>query len=291
MTLHKIHLQQQLFKRSSITYYYSSLFFPKRVFEQVATLYAFVRTADNYVDHQPINPAAFFTFREKTWQAFSQPFAPNNEEEKIICDFVTLAKQVGLKKSWIIAFFAAMEQDIPKNGKTKRYTSLIELQKYIHGSAEVIGLMMCQILHLPTEARLFAKKQGAAMQIINFIRDIEEDCNAGRTYLAVFQNKTGSAFCNHSPRTPMEEKHIAHLLLQGISVYRKLQNQAEKGYVYIPYKYRVPIATAAALYNWTATMIEKDPTIVFRKKVKPNKIRVFLTLVASAVKCLFLFTH
>ena len=52
-----------IFKKASKTYFYSSLFFPKKIREQINILYAFVRTADDFVDSIPSNSSGFFAFK------------------------------------------------------------------------------------------------------------------------------------------------------------------------------------------------------------------------------------
>ena len=54
---------EAIFKKASKTYFYSSLFFPGKVREQINTLYAFVRTADDFVDSIPADPCGFLAFK------------------------------------------------------------------------------------------------------------------------------------------------------------------------------------------------------------------------------------
>ena len=65
------------------------------------------------------------------------------------------------------------------------------------------------------------------------------------------------------------------------------RKEAELGYKFIPYRYRVPIATAAQLYVFTANKIYDNPLIVYSKKVKPTKLRVILTLIKVSMSCLW----
>jgi phytoene synthase len=55
------------------------------------------------------------------------------------------------------------------------YATYEELQTYMHGSAEVIGLMVCQIADVDQEGWTAAKLLGEAMQYTNFLRDVAED--------------------------------------------------------------------------------------------------------------------
>lgn len=66
-------LQQSLFKKSSKTFYYSTLFFPRYMRSDIHDLYAFVRTADDYVDTLPQDREAFYRFRNNALSALDHP--------------------------------------------------------------------------------------------------------------------------------------------------------------------------------------------------------------------------
>lgn len=277
--------QKAIFKSSSTTYYYSSLFFPKDILEKVTTIYGFVRIADDFVDQVPPQVNEFKKIVKQTWQCFDKPFAPQTKNEKIIVDFVDLAKKNGIPKLWVHAFFESMKNDIPSKNKSVSYQNYQDLEKYIYGSAEVIGIMMCKILDLPSEAYVSAKQQGAAMQLINFIRDLNEDCQFGRSYLASFQKNPKHNLCDFK-KQPTNNLEFYTFIKSALKKYYLIQKQAEAGYHFIPYRYRVPIVTAAKLYEWTAKKIESNPEIVFEKKVKPSKLLVLATLVKCSILCL-----
>jgi len=54
------------------------------------------------------------------------------------------------------------------------------------------------------------------------------------------------------------------------------QREAEGGYRFIPYRYLLPIKTAADMYIWTAKQIERNPMVVYERQVKPPKLRIVL---------------
>jgi phytoene synthase len=81
---------------------------------------------------------------------------------------------------WSEEFFDAMFQDT----QVDHYASYEDLQKYMYGSAQVVGLMMCKILRIPPEAYPYACALGEAMQLTNFLRDVREDrCEYKRMYM------------------------------------------------------------------------------------------------------------
>jgi phytoene synthase len=65
------------------------------------------------------------------------------------------------------------------------YSTYADLLEYMDGSAAVIGTMMLPILGSsdPAAAREPARQLGLAFQLTNFIRDVAEDLDRGRTYL------------------------------------------------------------------------------------------------------------
>ena len=259
--------KQEIFRRGSTTYYFSSIFFPPEVREKVFTFYAYVRTADDYVDAVPQDADGFYRFKKMSLDALEG----KSVQDIIIRDFIALAKQEEIKKEWILAFLFAMEKDL----KTKSYETFQDLENYMYGSAEVIGLSMARILGLSEEAFHTARLQGKAMQLINFIRDIREDLSLGRVYM---------------PKEDLRkfqierlDEHVDPVIFTAfirfeIERYLEIQKEAETGYAYIPMRYRIPIQTASEMYNWTARQIMKKPMDVFKKKIKPHPLRVMSTV-------------
>lgn len=254
--------KKDIFKKGSTTFFYSSIFFPKLVKDEVFTLYAYVRIVDDAVDQVIPDIKLFKSLKKQTelaWQG-------KKIDSVIVQNFIDLAKKRKFEWEWIQAFLHAMEKDLVK----KSYESFAELEEYMYGSAEVIGLMMARILSLPKEAEKAAQLQGKAMQFINFIRDVQEDAELGRTYLPDLDLKNG-------------KKNWSEIVRKSIQTYQKIQLEAEKGYTYIPYRYLVPIKTAAQMYTWTAQQILQNPEIVWSKKVKPNKMRVIFTALKNMI--------
>lgn len=264
--------KQSIFKKSSTTYYYSSLFFTGQVKNDVFTLYAFVRYADDLVDAIPAKADEFRSFRALTEKALDGSPAHNH----IIDDFVELSRRKNFDPSWTHAFFDSMESDLTKNS----YETYEELQTYMYGSAEVIGLYMCRIFDTPDEALSYAQKQGEAMQFINFIRDIQEDVELGRHYIP---RADARKFKTHIPPRPEEYDNFCALIRYEINKYKSIQKTADKGHAFIDRRFRIMVKTSAAMYNWTARRIEKDPLIVLRKKVKPSKWLVIGTVLRNAL--------
>jgi phytoene synthase len=134
--------------------------------------------------------------------------------------------------------------------------------------------MMARIMNLPQQAHESAALQGRAMQWINFIRDIAEDNNNGRCY---FPREDLDKFnlADLSKDTALNQpEDFKKFIRAQLERYESWQSQAQEGYHYIPKRLRIPLQTAADMYNWTSEVIAKDPMIVFERQVKPSKTRV-----------------
>ncbi len=257
---------ERIFSKGSKTYFTSSLFFPPDVRQDVFRLYAFVRTADDFVDQKPPDKEGFYRYVDLYRFAEEK----GTSKEPIIDSYISLSKERNFDPQWTNAFLRSMEMDLKKI----HYETMEELVEYMYGSAEVIGLFMAKILGLPKESEMSARLQGRSMQMINFIRDIDEDLRLGRQYLPLDGRREELLNENTARNNPDEFKTYIDKML---SYYYSWQEEAEKGYEFIPKNYLIPIKTAADMYTWTAKMIERNPPIVYSKKIKPTRGRIILS--------------
>ena len=101
----------------------------------------------------------------------------------IVHAFARTAATYGIDKTLIAPFFASMRMDLqPQTYSPDNY------QKYIHGSAEVVGLMCLKVFLDGDDKRYSELREGAAAlgssyQKVNFLRDMAADYEElGRLY-------------------------------------------------------------------------------------------------------------
>ena len=266
----------EIFRKGSTTYYYSTKLFPANVRKEVTQLYNFVRIADNYVDSVPQDTEGFLDFKNEYYEVLSGKESNN----KVITEFVRLSQKKQFENEWVDAFLHSMEMDTYKSN----YENLDELNTYLYGSAEVIGLMMNKVMNINKNANDSARYLGKAMQFINFIRDIDEDLDLKRTY---FPKEDLDAFGltgltrGEARRKPEQFKSFVR---SQIRLYFKWQKQAEIGFKFIPKNMRIAVKTASDMYLWTAKEIYKNPFIVYDLKIKPSWSKVLLNGLKNTVK-------
>ncbi len=147
----------------------------------------------------------------------------------------------------------------------------------MYGSAAVVGYMMCAIFWIRDADNLYAAKMLAySMQYINFIRDVDEDTSLWRKYLF-----------NHAfwyDNIIHDDQNIAAFIEVHIKNYFIYLSQAQKWLHALPATFKVAVLTASDAYNWTARTIQKNPSIIFYKKIKPKKSRLIYWGVRNVVR-------
>lgn len=161
-------------KKYSTSFYWSSLFFSKEIRKEIFNIYGFVRFADEIVD-------SFHNYDKKRLldrfiQEFEYALVERISLNPIIHSFVETVSKNNIDKKHIDAFLESMRFDLTKSD----YQTDAEIQKYIYGSAEVIGLMCLKVFCKGDQSYYEtlepgAIKLGAAFQKVNFLRDIQND--------------------------------------------------------------------------------------------------------------------
>ena len=80
--------------------------------------------------------------------------------------------------------FEALLQGVEMDLDIKRYANYEQLELYCYRVASTIGLIAIEIFgyHSP-RARDYAVNLGTALQLVNILRDLDEDARRGRVYL------------------------------------------------------------------------------------------------------------
>lgn len=267
----------RVFRTGSRTFFVSSLFFPKDVKQDVFDLYAFVRVADDFVDAIPAQIAEYNTFKSRYYAAVAG--TPSGDE--IIDRFVDLQRRASFEQSWIDAFFVSMSMDAVPQLVCQ---TMQDTERYMYGSAEVIGLMMCRIMKLERAAYHSAQMLGKAFQYMNMIRDIGEDQERSRQYIPQ-ESVVSSGLPDLSQKTAESYlQQFQQMIRSEVARYREWDAEARKGFHHIPRRYRVPIAAAADMFAWTMNQIDSNPLLVFGPKLKPSIARVVMAVAGNAVR-------
>jgi phytoene synthase len=163
-------------RRVGTTFALACRLLPAVIRDDVYLLYLVFRTLDDLVDDGMPEAAAHIEAAE-AW-AEGRPGARTREVHVLDA----LARRYPLPLTAIADFCAGMRQDLAGDA----FCSERELDRYCYRVAGTVGVVMTSILgaRQPLEAYAAAGALGMAMQRTNILRDIDEDAEHGRVYLA-----------------------------------------------------------------------------------------------------------
>jgi len=199
--------------------------------QDIYNIYGFVRLADEIVDsfHDYKKEILFNRFENALDEALMDRISLN----PILNSFQKTVYKYNIDRELINAFMDSMRLDLTKS----TYYTAQELNDYIYGSADVVGLMCLKVFVKGNTEKYEQLKEpamnlGSAFQKVNFLRDLKEDFeNLSRTY---FPNTNLDALDEISKAKIIEEIEVNfNLGYQGIL---QLPHDSKLG-AFVAYRY------------------------------------------------------
>ncbi len=217
-------------KKYSTSFSLGIRFLHPKLRKPIYNIYGFVRFADEIVDsfHGFPKKSLLKKFENDTFEAIEDHISLN----PILNAFQATVNKYNIDHGLISTFLESMEMDLMQSVYDRE-----QYEKYILGSAEVVGLMCLQVfLHEDPGQyeglKPFAMRLGAAFQKVNFLRDLKEDQeNLGRSYFPELNVR--SLRKNDKVRIEEEIEEDFEIALEGI---RRLPRSSRRG-VHLAYLY------------------------------------------------------
>ena len=175
-------------RRYSTSFGIASKLLAEPVRTHVRNVYALVRVADEVVDAP--RPGEDVAEREHLLTALHTEtlaaMRTGHSVNLVVHAFARTARTCGIGPELVDPFFASMRMDLEQTEH-----DAVSFKRYVHGSAEVIGLMCLRafLLEVDEPQREYDRLStgacalGAAFQKVNFLRDLAADHDdLGRTY-------------------------------------------------------------------------------------------------------------
>jgi phytoene synthase len=256
-------------KKYGKSYYFATRFFPKK--QRIATyaLYAFFRVPDELVDNGGDNTKAEKNL--KKWMAnWQMAYKYKEHEDPVLNAASWVFQEYKIPYEYSEAFLNAMLMDLTK----KQYNNYSELEKYMYGSAGVVGLIMSHIIGFSDEKALkYALQLGYAMQLTNFLRDIKEDfVLRERIYMPLDELNDYQLTKEDIAAGLVNERFIDFMKFQ-IKRARELYDSSWQGLPYLNKGGRLAVKTATKLYSAILTEIEKKGFDVYTKRARTSFLR------------------
>ncbi|WP_163509283.1 phytoene/squalene synthase family protein [Fodinicola acaciae] len=252
---------RQLHATFGRTYYLATLLLPAAKRPYVHSLYGFARHADEIVDNgDPASKAAEF---DRWSERVLGDLDAGSSADPVCRALLHTIRTWDIPVGHIKAFLQSMRMDLTVTA----YRTYADLQRYMYGSAAVIGLQMTPILEpVSDEAYPRAHALGEAFQLTNFIRDIAEDLDRDRIYLPL-EDLEKFGVTRHAWQRRVVTPQIRELLAFEIERTRDIYAYAAGGIPLLADSSRLCIGTALVLYRGILDEVEKADYQVFDRRV------------------------
>ena len=252
-------------KTYSTSFSFGILALHKSIRKFIYNIYGFVRFADEIVDsfHDYDKSNLFNKYKVDAFLAIDDKISLN----PILNSFQETVNAYNIDLSLINNFLDSMEMDLSKKSYNKE-----NYNDYIHGSAEVVGLMCLKVFVngdnlLYNKLKPSAMSLGSAFQKINFLRDADVDYSLlGRSYFPDVQMNSFSQADKLKIEKDIEKD------FQDALVGIKMLPDSSKGGVYLSYLY---------YYHLFRKIKFLPSSRVLEERIRiPNREKMFLMLKA-----------
>lgn len=248
----------------------------------VHALYGFARYADDILDD--LNSNASIAEREARLEQLAAHFVGGDDTdaagEPVLPAVLHTARTYRIPLSLFDEFLTSMRMDLTVTD----YPDRPALNRYMRGSAEVIGLQMLPILGTVgplSDAESGAEALGRAFQLTNFLRDINEDIDRNRIYLPADElaafgvDRELLTWCHDNRRT---DPRVRRALAAQHETTRAIYREAHKSIALLAPQSRPCVAAAFTLYSEILDRIEEIDFEVFSQRAsvgKGRRVQVF----------------
>ncbi len=238
----------------STSFYIATLLLKKDIKDAIYSIYGFVRIADEIVDtfHDYNKKHLIDKFESDFYDAMHYGISSN----PVLNSFKNTVSKYKITDDHVQAFLKSMKLDLSK----KDYIDKLEINEYIYGSADIVGLMCLRVFcngddKLYRELEKSAMKLGSAFQKVNFLRDLKNDIeNLDRRYFPEINIYTFNEY-------------------NKLSVIKDIENDfdiALTGIKQLPQKAKLSVLIAFYYYKNLLKKIKKTPA----NKIIETRIRV-----------------
>ena len=183
-------------------------------------------------------------------------------------------------------FLASMRMDLTVTD----YPDRAALERYMYGSAEVIGLQLLPVLGTVCqreEAAPYAAALGKAFQLTNFLRDVDEDLARDRVYLPADElaahgvDRDVLMWCRANRRT---DARLRRALTEQHAITRAVYDFAEHGIALLAPRSRPCVQAAYTLYSEILDCIEDIDFAIFDQRATVGTSRRVRVAAAGLAK-------
>lgn len=253
---------QALTRREAKNFYYGFILLPQRQRRAIYAAYAFARLCDDIADEGlPPEEAAV---RLAAYRAALDRCLAGEAEGPVFVALKDAVDTFSIPPAYLHDLIDGVTSDLT----VRRYRTFEELRRYCYLVASTVGLICIEIFGYEggDTAREHATDLGIALQLTNILRDIQEDAARDRVYLP--QDELERFGCSERELFAGE----ASAAFRRVVAFQVERARAHFGrgrrlLPYLPRRARACVAVMAGIYGSILSHIERDPEVVFQRRV------------------------
>jgi phytoene synthase len=246
-------------RREAKNFAYGIMVLPRSKRQAIAAIYAFARRVDDVADGE-LPPEEKRAALEALRAALER-----DPEDPVFVALRDARERFGIPREPLEALIDGGRQDVEQS----TYADFAELRGYCEKVAGAVGLACVPVYGSDDTER--AMTLGIALQLINIIRDVEEDRHLGRVYLpqdelAAFEVEALAPSPQFRELMAFEAERARSYLAEGLRLLDSLDRRSA-----------LCVGTFAGLYRETLDRIEASDFDVFGEKTRlsaPRKLAV-----------------
>ena len=255
-----------------------SFLVPKEIRKDVAIIYWFARTADDFADEGNIPEKERLKNLDNFEKRLSNLLKENFEDEFDYALAQTI-KSRRLSAEYFYNLLKAFKQDVVK----KRYESFSEVQNYCKNSANPVGRLILELFNIRNnEAFQYSDNICTALQLTNFYQDAAIDYKKGRIYLPEDEMKNFDVTENMF-RMNENSRNLKQLVKFNIDRTRKLFDKGKGLFSFLSGMLRIEIKWTVLGGEAILNKIEKNDFDVLNNRPELNKTDFIGLLLKSLV--------
>ena len=254
-----VKFSRKVLKTHSTSFFIVTRFLPKFMRDEVELVYGSVRFPDEIVDSFDIKnyekKELLSNWRNKyrlALESGSFEDSINKDVPILLAGFTEVVKKYSIPSSYYESFLDAMELDV----EPRDFEDTDDLiNNYVYGSAIVVGYFLAYVYGSSQidnfeETLKSSKELGIALQLTNFIRDINEDLKRGRVYIhKTILNNNGIDLKNYDNNVNQNTSSINAARMELASIANKYYKESEKGIESFSPESRIAIKACIELYG------------------------------------------
>lgn len=242
---------------------------PEETRIHMAQLYAFCRIVDDIVDEPGMSAEERHAALDRWEHVLTRSAEPMQGVES---EVVALISDLALDITPLMELIAGCRSDIHQ----QQPRNIRELLAYCYRVASCVGIASAAVFGASPAAKEYAVALGYALQMVNIIRDVEEDCVRYKRFYLPAEDMELFGVTHDDIRARRHSYRLRRLLEHEAALAEKFFEEADELYAALSPSDRAALVPAQAMKHIYHTILEKmqaDEYRIFEQRYTINTFR------------------